>query len=69
MFLYHLLCEMFLEGQSFGKKMMGTRVVMLDAGRPGFVNYFLRWIITPIEFGFGGLGVAAAGHILAWSAR
>ena len=54
-FLYHLLCEVLLEGQSFGKKAMGIRVVMMDAGRPGFVNYFLRWIITPLEFiiGFG----------------
>ncbi len=57
-FLYHLICELFLEGQSFGKKAMGIRVVMMDAGRPGFVNYFLRWIITPVEFVFG-FGVVA----------
>lgn len=57
-FLYHLLCELFMEGQSFGKKAMGIRVVMMDAGRPGFVNYFLRWIITPLEF-IIGLGVIA----------
>ncbi len=56
-FLYHLICEMFLEGQSIGKKTIGIRVVMLDAGRPAFVNYFLRWIITPLEFGIGGMGV------------
>lgn len=58
-FLYHLVCEMFLEGQSFGKKIMKTRVVMMDAGRPAFVNYFLRWIITPVEFSLGGAGVVA----------
>jgi len=58
-FLYHLIFEMFLDGQSIGKKAMGIRVVMLDAGRPAFLNYFLRWIITPLEFGFGGLGVVS----------
>jgi uncharacterized RDD family membrane protein YckC len=60
-FLYHLLCELFMEGQSFGKKAMGIRVVMMDAGRPGFVNYFLRWIITPLEFviGFGVIALLA----------
>ena len=58
-FLYHVICEMFLEGQSFGKKIMQIRVVMMDAGRPAFVNYFLRWIITPVEFSFGGAGVVA----------
>jgi hypothetical protein len=47
-----------LEGQSFGKKAMDIRVVMMDAGRPAFVNYFLRWIITPLEFIFG-FGVIA----------
>ncbi len=52
-FFYHLLCEMFLEGQSIGKKALGIKVVMLDAGRPAFVNYLLRWIMTPLEFGFG----------------
>jgi uncharacterized RDD family membrane protein YckC len=53
-FFYHLLCEVFMEGQSFGKKIRKIKVVMLDAGQPGFSNYFLRWIITPIEFlGFG----------------
>ncbi len=58
-FLYHLLCELFLEGQSIGKKVRGIRVVMLDAGRPAFVNYFIRWVITPFEFSFGGAGVVA----------
>jgi uncharacterized RDD family membrane protein YckC len=58
-FLYHLTCELLLEGQSIGKKAMGIRVVMLDAGRPAFVNYFIRWILTFFEFGLGGAGVVA----------
>jgi uncharacterized RDD family membrane protein YckC len=58
LFMYHLLCELFLDGQSFGKKAMRIKVVMMDASHPAFVNYFLRWIITPLEFLFG-FGVIA----------
>src|SRR5436190_12628521 len=32
-FLYHLLCELLLDGQSFGKKVRKIKVIMLDAGQ------------------------------------
>jgi len=58
-FFYHLLCETFLSGQSFGKKIMKTRVVKLDGTPAGFGSYFLRWLIAPIDiyFTYGSVGI------------
>ena len=57
-FFYHLLCEIFLNGQSFGKKMMKMRVVKIDGSQAGIGSYFLRWILAPIDyFFFGSVGL------------
>jgi uncharacterized RDD family membrane protein YckC len=58
-FFYHLLCETFLNGQSFGKKIMKMRVVKLDGNQAGILSYFLRWIIAPIDiyFTYGSVGL------------
>jgi uncharacterized RDD family membrane protein YckC len=58
-FFYHLLCETFLNGQSFGKKIMKMRVVKLDGSQAGILSYFLRWIIAPIDiyFTYGSVGL------------
>jgi uncharacterized RDD family membrane protein YckC len=50
LFFYHLLCETFLNGQSFGKKIMKMRVVKLDGSQAGIGSYFLRWILAPIDY-------------------
>ena len=59
LFFYHLLCETFLNGQSFGKKIMKMRVVKLDGSQAGIGSYFLRWIIAPIDiyFTYGSVGL------------
>ena len=59
LFFYHLLCETFLNGQSFGKKIMKMRVVKLDGNQAGIGNYFLRWIIAPVDiyFTYGSVGL------------
>jgi len=59
LFLYHLLCETFLNGQSFGKKILKMRVVKLDGTQAGISSYFLRWIIAPIDiyFTYGSVGL------------
>jgi len=59
LFFYHLLCETFLNGQSFGKKIMKMRVVKLDGSQAGVGSYFLRWIIAPIDiyFTYGSVGL------------
>jgi uncharacterized RDD family membrane protein YckC len=47
--LYHLLFEIFMDGQSPGKKQMGIKVVKLD-GSPGTIgSYIIRWLIRIIE--------------------
>ena len=52
-FLYHLLCELLLDGQSFGKKQLKIKVTKMDGTQPNFADYFLRWVITPFEFMIG----------------
>lgn len=42
---YHLLCEVTMNGQSFGKKIMGIRVVNENGGQPGFGQFVIRWLI------------------------
>lgn len=58
-FFYHLLCETFLNGQSFGKKIMKMRVVKIDGTQAGIGSYFLRWIIAPLDiyFTYGSVGI------------
>lgn len=48
-FFYPLLCEVFLEGQTLGKKWSKIRVVKLDGTQPGLGSYLLRWILWPID--------------------
>jgi uncharacterized RDD family membrane protein YckC len=47
--LYHLLTETFLNGQSFGKKIMKIKVVKLDGTQPGFGSYLLRSMFRLID--------------------
>lgn len=48
-FLYDFICEVFMNGQSIGKKAMKIRVVKIDGSQPGIGSYFLRWILKPID--------------------
>jgi uncharacterized RDD family membrane protein YckC len=48
-FFYHLICEIFMNGQSIGKKQMNIRVVRLDGNPPTLGAYVLRWITRLIE--------------------
>ena len=51
---YDLLCEVFFNGQSVGKKVMKIRVISLDGGRPTFGQYLLRWLFRLVDFGISG---------------
>lgn len=48
--LYDLICEVFLHGQSFGKKLMKIRVVSIDGTSPRLGQYLLRWIFRLVDF-------------------
>ncbi len=47
--LYHLLCETFLNGQSFGKKLVKIKVVKLDGTQPNFGSYLIRSMFRLID--------------------
>lgn len=48
-FFYHLICEVFFNGQSIGKKQMKIRVVRLDGNPPTLGAYILRWMLRLID--------------------
>lgn len=50
-FLYHLLCEIFLDGQSLGKRQMNIKVVKLDGSAPGIGAYLMRWLLRLVDIG------------------
>ncbi|GAA4508715.1 RDD family protein [Hymenobacter ginsengisoli] len=50
---YHLACEVLLNGQSLGKKAQHLRVIRLDGTAPRLGDYFLRWLLRLVDFGFG----------------
>ena len=58
-FVYHLLFEIFMNGQSIGKYAMDIRVVQLDGSKATIGSYILRWILRPIDIliSFGGLAI------------
>jgi len=59
LFFYDFLCEIFLNGQSIGKKLMKIKVVKIDGSQPGIGSYFLRWLIKPLDvyFTYGSVGI------------
>ncbi|WP_282044086.1 RDD family protein [Winogradskyella flava] len=48
-FLYYVLLETFWDGKTVGKSVMRTKVVKLDGSKPGFANYFVRWILRIVD--------------------
>lgn len=58
-FLYHLGCEFFMNGQSIGKKILGIKVISENGGRPALSQLMLRWLLRLGDFTFsfymGGL--------------
>ncbi|TCD12798.1 RDD family protein [Pedobacter frigidisoli] len=61
---YDLVCELTMNGQTFGKKVLKIKVVSLDGTQPTFGQYLLRWIFRIIDFGFPlGWGVIALASV------
>ncbi len=53
--LYHLVCELTMNGQSIGKKLMHIKVMSEDGARPSIYQYLIRWLTRPFDFFFFGL--------------
>jgi len=47
--LYGLICELTMNGQSWGKKILKIKVIKTDGTNITFSSYFLRWITGLIE--------------------
>lgn len=61
MMLYHLLCEVFFNGQTLGKSIMKIKVVRLDGTAPRLPNYILRWLfrLLDITISSGSIAIIA----------
>lgn len=57
--MYQLMSEVMADGQSWGKKAMGIKVVRLDGQEPGLSDYLLRTIFQMADTIFSG-GILAA---------
>lgn len=47
---YDLICEIFLNGQSVGKRIMNIKVISLDGARPSLGQYVIRWLFRIVDF-------------------
>jgi len=47
---YHLVCEITMNGQSIGKRIMRIRVVNENGGQPGIGQYVIRWLIRTSDY-------------------
>jgi len=61
--LYSLLFEVFMNGQTPGKRAMKIKVMRMDGRQPGFGNYLMRWILRLVDIWMTD-GVAALITIL-----
>ncbi len=57
-FFYHLLSEIFLDGQSIGKKQFNLKVVRLDGNPVTLGNYVMRWILRLVDISISSGAVA-----------
>ncbi|PWS32462.1 RDD family protein [Pedobacter paludis] len=47
---YDLLCEIFMNGQSIGKRLLKIRVISLDGSQATLGQYFMRWVFRIVDF-------------------
>jgi uncharacterized RDD family membrane protein YckC len=63
---YHLLCEVFLNGQSVGKKATRIKVISADGGEPTISQYLIRWLFRLADFPIWVLGSVFVGALPWW---
>ena len=51
---YDLICEIFMNGQSVGKRLLKIKVISLDGSQPTLGQYFMRWLFRIIDFTLSG---------------
>ncbi|NGM73581.1 RDD family protein [Sphingobacterium sp. SGL-16] len=60
-FFYTIGCEMLLNGQTLGKRIMKLKVVKIDGTRATFYQYFIRWVANAVDIflSMGGVGLTS----------
>jgi len=58
-FFYTLVSEMIMDGQTWGKKAMGVKVVKITGRQPVARDYLIRWVFRMVDI-FFSLGAIAA---------
>ena len=53
---YHLVCEVFFNGQSLGKKARHIKVIRMDGTQPQIGDYLLRWLLRIVDTGLPVVG-------------
>jgi uncharacterized RDD family membrane protein YckC len=64
--LYHLLCEIFLNGQSIGKKTVRIKVIAADGGQPSISQFLIRWLFRSIDLPVWLFGAVSYGALPWW---
>jgi uncharacterized RDD family membrane protein YckC len=59
--IYSVTLESVFEGQTFGKKIIKTKVVKIDGYQASFGDYLIRWLFRMVEgyYIFAGIGLIA----------
>lgn len=58
-FFYNLFCEIYLDGQSLGKKIMNIKVMKITGENPTINDYFIRWTYRVIDIWVSAGAIAA----------
>ena len=51
---YNLACEILMDGQSIGKRLMKIKVISIDGSQASMGQYFIRWIFRLVDFNLTG---------------
>lgn len=63
---YHLICEILMNGQSVGKKVLGIKVITADGGQPTLSQYLIRWVFRLADFPIWVFVAAVYGALPWW---
>ncbi|HXB33254.1 MAG TPA: RDD family protein [Puia sp.] len=66
--LYFPLSEIFLNGQTVGKKSMQIKVIAIDGGNPSISQFIIRWLFRLIDFPWWVLFTISSGEFPWWCA-
>ncbi|MFT4522697.1 MAG: putative RDD family membrane protein YckC [Bacteroidia bacterium] len=49
MYFYTLIFESLFQGRTIGKMVVGIKVIKVDGGQPGFIDFFNRWSVRFLD--------------------